>query len=86
MKSADDQFGTGTNQTPNAKKRTSTNCLERSLVKHLGVDACDEWSAMSVPLNRSEDTLAVLLNDCHTVERQRVTVMEEYWHIPSRAS
>jgi transcriptional regulator with XRE-family HTH domain len=60
---------------------TSTNYLERSLVKHLGVDACDEWSAMSVPLNHSEDTWAVLLNDCHTVERQRVTVMEEYWHI-----
>jgi Zn-dependent peptidase ImmA (M78 family) len=63
------------------RKLTSTNYLERSLVKHLGVNACDEWSAMSVPLNHSEDTWAVLLNDCHTVERQRVTVMEEYWHI-----
>jgi Zn-dependent peptidase ImmA (M78 family) len=62
-------------------KLTGTNYLERSLVKHLGVAACDEWSAMSVPLNQSEDTWAVLLNDCHTVERQRVTVMEEYWHI-----
>ena len=36
---------------------------------------------MSVPLNHSEDTWAVLLNDCHTIERQRVTLMEEYWHI-----
>lgn len=49
---------------------TSTNYLGRSLVNHFGVDACDEWSAMSVPLNHSEDTWAVLLNDCHTVERQ----------------
>jgi hypothetical protein len=23
----------------------------------------------------------LVLNDCHTVERQRVTLMEEYWHI-----
>ncbi|MEZ2145340.1 XRE family transcriptional regulator [Bradyrhizobium sp. DN5] len=62
-------------------KLTETKCLERALVKHLSIDACDEWSAMSVPLNQAEDTWAVLLNDCHTVERQRVTLMEEYWHI-----
>ncbi|MCD9892085.1 helix-turn-helix domain-containing protein [Bradyrhizobium japonicum] len=62
-------------------KLTETKCLERALVKHLSIDACDEWSAMSVPLNQGEDTWAVLLNDCHTVERQRVTLMEECWHI-----
>jgi Zn-dependent peptidase ImmA (M78 family) len=62
-------------------KLTETKCIERALVKHLSIDACDEWSAMSVPLNHAEDTWAVLLNDCHTVERQRVTLMEEYWHI-----
>jgi Zn-dependent peptidase ImmA (M78 family) len=35
---------------------------------------------MSVPLD-FEDRWAVLLNDCHTRERQRVTILEEYWHI-----
>jgi Zn-dependent peptidase ImmA (M78 family) len=62
-------------------KLTETKCLKHALVTHLSIDGCDEWSAMSVPLNQSEDTWAVLLNDCHTVERQRVTLMEEYWHI-----
>lgn len=40
-----------------------------------------EWSAMSVPLDIESDRWAVLLNDSHGVERQRVTVLEEYWHI-----
>lgn len=62
-------------------KLTETKCLDRPLVRHLSLAGCDEWSAMSVPLNQFEDTWAVLLNDCHTVERQRVTLMEEYWHI-----
>jgi Zn-dependent peptidase ImmA (M78 family) len=62
-------------------KLTETECFDRALVKHLSINACDEWSAMSVPLNHSKDTWAVLLNDCHTIERQRVTLMEEYWHI-----
>jgi Zn-dependent peptidase ImmA (M78 family) len=62
-------------------KLTETKCIERTLVKHLSDHACDEWSAMSVPLNHSEESWAVLLNDCHTIERQRVTLMEEYWHI-----
>lgn len=62
-------------------KLTETNCFDRALVKYLSMEACDEWSAMSVPLNHSEDTWAVVLNDHHTIERQRVTIMEEYWHI-----
>jgi Zn-dependent peptidase ImmA (M78 family) len=36
---------------------------------------------MSVPLDDIQDQWVVLLNDCHTVERQRVTVLEEIWHI-----
>ncbi len=47
----------------------------------LRTDACEEWSAMSVPLDDAHDEWAVLLNDCHTLERQRVTVLEEFWHI-----
>ena len=40
-----------------------------------------EWSAMSVPLDIAEDKWAILRNDTHTPERQRVTYLEECWHI-----
>lgn len=60
---------------------TQTNCLDRKTVRYLSRDACSEWSAMSVPLGMDNDQWTVLLNDCHTVERQRVTILEEYWHI-----
>ena len=60
---------------------TQTDCLDAETIKHLGTHACDEWSAMSVPLDDSYERWAVLLNDCHTVERQRVTLLEEVWHI-----
>jgi len=53
---------------------------ERSI---LAGPACGEWSAMSVPLNSAQDQWVVFLNDCHTIERQRVTLLEEYWHILS---
>jgi Zn-dependent peptidase ImmA (M78 family) len=36
---------------------------------------------MSVPLDPDNENWAVLLNDGHSVERQRVTVLEEFWHI-----
>lgn len=62
-------------------KLTETKSLDVSLVRKLKQEACDEWSAMSVPLDGSVDSWAVLLNDCHTKERQRVTILEEYWHI-----
>lgn len=60
---------------------TQTNCLDASIVRKLSTDACAEWSAMSVPLNESHERWTILLNDCHTVERQRVTILEEIWHI-----
>lgn len=62
-------------------KLTQTNCLDAATIKRLRTEACDEWSAMSVPLNGDQDEWAVLLNDCHTIERQRVTLLEEMWHI-----
>ena len=40
-----------------------------------------EWSAMSVPLDIAEDRWAILRNDSHTPERQKVTYLEECWHI-----
>jgi transcriptional regulator with XRE-family HTH domain len=57
------------------------NCLDAATVKKLRFDACHEWSAMSVPLNEANDSWTVLLNDCHTIERQRVTILEEFCHI-----
>jgi transcriptional regulator with XRE-family HTH domain len=55
--------------------------LDPQLKKVLTGQANTEWSAMSVPLDAKGDNWAVLLNDCHRLERQRVTVLEEYWHI-----
>lgn len=60
---------------------TQTKCLDQRTAYRLGNEACSEWSAMSVPLDASMDNWVVLLNDKHTVERQRVTLLEEYWHI-----
>lgn len=56
-------------------------CLDRKTVVVLSGEASGEWSAMSVPLDLDEDRWAVLLNDTHGIERQRVTLLEEYWHI-----
>jgi transcriptional regulator with XRE-family HTH domain len=60
---------------------TLTKFLDAALVRKLRGESCDEWSAMSVPIDILGDTWAVLLNDCHNEERQRVTILEEYWHI-----
>ena len=60
---------------------SKTKCLEASLVRKLRTEMSDEWSAMSVPLDELGDRWAVLLNDDHKKERQRVTILEEYWHI-----
>lgn len=57
------------------------NCLDGRTVNLLRGSAGGEWSAMSVPLDPDNENWAVLLNDSHTVERQRVTVLEEIWHI-----
>lgn len=58
-----------------------TNCLDGRTVRHLRGKARGEWSAMSVPLDLSNERWVILLNDSHTVERQRVTLLEEFWHI-----
>ncbi|MBC7820207.1 MAG: helix-turn-helix transcriptional regulator, partial [Planctomycetaceae bacterium] len=58
-----------------------TDCLDAPTVKRLSTEACGEWSAMSVPLDEVQHQWAILLNDCHTLERQRVTLLEEVWHI-----
>lgn len=60
---------------------TKSDCIDRRTIRYLSSDACSEWSAMSVPLSLESDRWVVLLNDCHAMERQRVTILEEYWHI-----
>lgn len=62
-------------------KLTDSKCFDSRTVRKLQHEAPGEWSAMSVPLDRVLNSWVVLLNDCHTVERQRVTLLEEYWHI-----
>ncbi len=58
-----------------------TDCLDARTARLLRTDARGEWSAMSVPLDPENENWAVLLNDSHQIERQRVTVLEEFWHI-----
>lgn len=58
-----------------------TSCLDAKTVKQLKGQASSEWSAMSIPLDLANESWAILLNDSHAVERQRVTVLEEFWHI-----
>lgn len=60
---------------------SETDCLSPEIVNRLRFDAASEWSAMSVPLNPKKEQWAVLLNDGHSIERQRVTLLEEFWHI-----
>jgi Zn-dependent peptidase ImmA (M78 family) len=62
-------------------KLTTSGCFDARTMRRLRNDACSEWSAMSVPLNQSMERWAILLNDCHALERQRATLLEEYWHI-----
>jgi Zn-dependent peptidase ImmA (M78 family) len=38
-------------------------------------------SKLSMPLDAQNENWVILLNDSHTAERQRVTVLEEFWHI-----
>ena len=62
-------------------KLTTSKCFDARTMRKLRHESCHEWSAMSVPLDRAMTTWVVLLNDCHMLERQRVTLLEEYWHI-----
>lgn len=60
---------------------SKTNRVDAATARRLRGVASGEWSAMSVPLDIEREIWAVLLNDSHTLQRQRVTVLEEYWHI-----
>jgi transcriptional regulator with XRE-family HTH domain len=60
---------------------SSVESLSREAVTHLTSVATSEWSAMSVPLDNSDESWAILRNDRHSLVRQRVTYLEECWHI-----
>ena len=62
-------------------KVSETDAIARKDAQRLRFQASDQWSAMSVPLDPANDRWVVLLNDEHRMERQRVTILEEYWHI-----
>lgn len=55
--------------------------LSEKCRSHLNDAGRSEWSAMSVPLDADCDRWAILRNESHNVERQRVTYLEECWHI-----
>lgn len=55
--------------------------LSQQCLAHLIGPGKNEWSAMSVPLDTQNTRWAVLRNDGHQIERQRVTYLEECWHI-----
>ncbi len=55
--------------------------LDETCAQYLLGPASNEWSAMSVPRDVTDDTWAILRNDSHSIERQRVTYLEECWHI-----
>lgn len=55
--------------------------LDKKCLTHLRESGLSEWSAMSVPLDLTNETWAILRNDKHSIERQRVTYLEECWHI-----
>ena len=40
-----------------------------------------QWSAMSVPLAEGTDRWAVVWNSEQSKERQRASILEEFWHI-----
>ena len=55
--------------------------LSKQCLSHLTGVASGEWSAMSVPLDMYYSRWAIFRNDLHGIERQRVTYLEECWHI-----
>jgi len=55
--------------------------LSEDCVRYLTEEGADDWSAMSVPLSFAENNWTIFRNDRHSLERQRVTYLEECWHI-----
>jgi hypothetical protein len=48
---------------------------------HLFGLGSSEWSAATIPLKDKNIDWLIVLNNSHTIERQRATLMEEYCHV-----
>jgi Zn-dependent peptidase ImmA (M78 family) len=57
--------------------------FDKRLLAMLTGEASHQWSAMSVPLDLAQEKWVIVYNDSHNPERQRVSVLEEVWHILS---
>jgi hypothetical protein len=55
--------------------------LPSEYVNHLTGDGASQWSAMSIPLDSTQETWAIVVNDSHEKARQNVSLLEEFWHI-----
>ena len=55
--------------------------VSKSVIDHLYGEGCSEWSAMSIPLDNDFDEWVIVRNHLHDIERQRVSLLEEFWHI-----
>lgn len=55
--------------------------LDSGCLAYLEGTGADSWSAMSVPLDEDNSSWAILRNTKHLIQRQRVTYLEECWHI-----
>lgn len=55
--------------------------LDEACAQYLLGPALNEWFEMNVPRDVTDDTWAILRNDGHSIERQRVTYLEECRHI-----
>ncbi len=56
-------------------------CVKENTREMLSGVYSDEWSAMTVPVKAKDLKWVVVRNDLHSLERQRVTYLEEAWHI-----
>jgi transcriptional regulator with XRE-family HTH domain len=60
---------------------TEVEGLGKQCLAHLMGAGKNEWSAMSVPIDSHDTRWVILRNKKHNIERQRVTYLEECWHI-----
>lgn len=55
--------------------------LKEATLSHLKGEGSKSWSAMSVPLDVQQEKWIIVFNKTHERERQKVSLLEELWHI-----
>jgi transcriptional regulator with XRE-family HTH domain len=55
--------------------------IDTQIKNHLLNTGKQGWSAMSIPLEENTDKWAIVWNDSQSKRRQRVSLLEEIWHI-----